>query len=70
MDCNGSYVGWIDFTVKLYAYKNGSLDHNFRVVSVTCPNNRDFIQIDEEGQEYDDLSSIREYLNDTMGVYL
>lgn len=53
MDCMGGYDGWVDFSVKF-----PSCDVTF--------NDKEYIMIDEDGDEYDELPSLREYLEDTF----
>lgn len=64
--CNGYYVQWVNFKVTLKEIKNKTLDSNFKVISVTLPDDRKVMLTDDDGLEYNDISSIRDYLRDSI----
>lgn len=67
MDVNGSYDGYIPFTVKLKTMVNRTPNHNFEVLSVT-QHIRSFMTYDEDGKPYNDKDSMQDYLDDTFGT--
>lgn len=70
MDCMGSYSGWVDFSVYLYPLKrNKCLNGNFTIQKITLAE-KYFVQYDEDGNEYNDIPLLREYLSDMFGSSL